>query len=391
MKVLKKMSLPCEHCGKIFPTNTLLYKHKHTKHRKPTLVLVDHKMSPNEYHRKRKADSDAGPGGKKKTPSRDPQLDDELVEVDSFSTPPSSQPDPEKDQDLIEIDEYSAPKPDPQNDDGLVVIDKYVRPDSPDPEDDRGLIVIDKYEDKNPSSNIGYRKKYEDCLKAHKKLVKKYNNDILRLDRQRKDQLKSLREKLEDICEDRIKNLTEKHKKKFLDREDDLEKKYGDIIKDLREELNNSVAKHAKELADYEKDCQDKLRTLKDQIKAMEDADEDDSGALARAIYNCTSMEEIFEIIRLINNHQMDEVVENHLPALQNLLLSLSMGILPICQPQRKQVTDQQRNVVDRVQVASKPTAKKLLRDNQREFVNLFTIIKDSLKLARNSYNRYGI
>ena len=67
------------------------------------------------------------------------------------------------------------------------------------------------------------------------------------------------------------------------------------------------------------------------------------------------------------------------------------MGILPICQPQRKQVTDQQRNVVDRVQVASKPTAKKLLRDNQREFVNLFTIIKDSLKLARNSYNRYGI
>ena len=31
-----------------------------------------------------------------------------------------------------------------------------------------------------------------------------------------------------------------------------------------------------------------------------------------------------------------------------------------------------------------------LLKQNQKEIANLFSIIEDSLKLARNSFNRYG-
>ena len=121
----------------------------------------------------------------------------------------------------------------------------------------------------------------------------------------------------------------------------------------------------------------------------MKEGDENLS-SLAKAIFNCTSMEEIFEIQRLIKNHQLDIVVERHLPTLQNLFFSLSYGVLPICQPQRAKVTNNQRYLVEKIQSSSKHTAKRLIKENKDSITNLFTIIKDSIKLARNSYNRYG-
>ena len=119
--------------------------------------------------------------------------------------------------------------------------------------------------------------------------------------------------------------------------------------------------------------------------------DDEDLSSLSKVIFNCTTMEEIFEIQNLINNYQLDRVIKNHLPTLQNMFLSLSYGILPICQPQRDQVTDDQRELVNRIQTASPQTARRLLQQNRADIVNLFTIIKKSIKLARDSYNRYGI
>jgi hypothetical protein len=119
--------------------------------------------------------------------------------------------------------------------------------------------------------------------------------------------------------------------------------------------------------------------------------DNEDLSSLSKAIFNCTTMEEIFEIQKLVNNYELDKVIQNHLPTLQNMFLSLSYGILPICQPQRDQVSDNQREVVERIQTASPQTAKRILQQNRSDIVNLFTIIKKSIKLARDSYNRYGI
>ena len=101
-------------------------------------------------------------------------------------------------------------------------------------------------------------------------------------------------------------------------------------------------------------------------------------------------MEEIFEIQKLVRNHQLDLLIQRHLKTLQKLFLSLSYGVLPICQPQRDQVTDSQRQLVERIQSASRNTAKRIIKENRNEVVNLFTIINDSLKLARDSFNRFG-
>lgn len=340
------MSIPCDRCGKTFQTNTALYKHKHTAHQKPTLVLVDHKMA----HRKRKASPDSNGEKRKKT-----KPDDGLTEDGNVSS-------------------QEAPKDDGQDvsDGGLVESDRDDRPSSPEPE------VVGK---------IDFQKRYYECLDSHKRLLQKYRA----MDQKWTEEFRSIEKTHEIECEKKLEELADKHKKKILEREEELEKQYGDMIKDLQGKLDDMDQKHKKELDDYEKKCQEKVKILKDRIKAMEEEGDAGGDTLSKAIFNCTSMEDIFKIIKLVNNHQMDEIVDKHLPTLQNLLLSLSMGILPICQPQRKQINADQRRIVEKVQTASKRIAKKYLRDNQKEFVNLFTVIKDSLKLARNTYNKYGI
>ena len=73
------------------------------------------------------------------------------------------------------------------------------------------------------------------------------------------------------------------------------------------------------------------------------------------------------------------------------MFLSISYGILPICQPQRDTITDSQRELVGKIQNSSLNITKRLLKENREEVANLFSIIEDSLNLARNSFNRYGI
>ena len=176
--------------------------------------------------------------------------------------------------------------------------------------------------------------------------------------------LETLKDKL---CTDELNKLKQECNEKIAD----VEKRYKKIINDLELEFVG------------------RINRLNDHIKSIEEDDENLS-SLAKAIFNCTTMEEIFEIQRLIKNHQLDVVVERHLPTLQNLFFSLSYGVLPICQPQRAKVSDKQKQLVEKIQSSSKHSAKRLIKENKDSITNLFTIIEDSIKLARNSYNRYG-
>ena len=160
-------------------------------------------------------------------------------------------------------------------------------------------------------------------------------------------------------------------------------------MRECNEKINQEQEKHINGYKKLEDDCEEKIKRLTDHIKSLEEDDES-LNSLTDAIFNCTTIEEIFEIQRLIKNHQIDIVIQRHLKTLQNLFLSLSFGILPICQPQREKITDGQRKFVEKVQTVSQNRAKGLLKEHRPELTNLFMIIEDSLKLVRNSYNKYG-
>ena len=408
------MALQCEHCQRTFPTNASLYKHKHEVHNNSSLVLVNHahknmsdSIPSKPRTRNRQSDHSGEYGhtpkrskidGKIPDDKKDPQYDDGLVVVDKYSDPgekpldsdPKTIPpkyDPQNDDQLKVIDEY---KIDDEDDDQLTVIDSY----DDDGQSDDNLSIVDRYDDKDQTIiKTDYKKKYLDCLKAHKIQQAKFLKKISRINIQNKSNLDRHKKQMRDKCRDEIDKIKNFHQRQMSDLEELLTDKRMNEIKDLSRKHDRLVSDmkndHRKELSDIERECQRKLKLLDDQIKAMEKGEEDLS-SLSKAIFNCTTMEEIFQIQKLVNNHQLDDVIKNHLPTLQNLFLSLSYGILPICQPQRQQVTDEQRKVVERIQTASSQTAKKILQENRADITNLFTIIKNSIKLARDSYNRYG-
>ena len=180
---------------------------------------------------------------------------------------------------------------------------------------------------------------------------------------------------------------------KISDLEDSLRKqsneKYQNMVKQHEKLISDVKISHEKELYDNERECQRKLDLLSDQIKAVQTNDEDLS-SLSKAIFNWDSMEEILKIQHLVSEHQLDSVVQNYLPGLQNLFLGLSHGIIPLCQPQREQVTDDQRRVVEKLQTAFARAAKKIARENRAEIIKLLSIVKYSIKLARDSFNQYA-
>ena len=385
------MDLQCEYCGRTFPTNASLYMHKQ-KHT-PSLVLVNHNHE---------GDTDNG--------KPDPQLDPDLEIIDDYKFVPGTK---KRYRDSIPADSRiplpaRKRKPDPQLDPGLQIIDQYPKPDDNDEDDDFKIVdeyiddgytdgpkIVDDYSDRR--TKLDYKAMYEQCIKDSKRLKHKFNKHLEVIDKKHRASvrrgIKDTQDQLSAKYEFEIAKLKRFHDKQMSDLETLKDEDCADRIKDERkncqDEINKLKDKHNKQIEELDEECDIKLNLLHDQIKALQE-DDADLSSLAKAIFNCTTMEEIFEIQRLVKNHQIDRVVENHLPTLQNLFLSLSYGVLPICQPQRDRVTDSQRRLVERIQTSSRASAKRLIKENRNDVVNLFTIINDSLKLARNTYNRYG-
>ena len=401
------MALQCEHCQEIFPNNTSLYKHKHKVHNKPTIVLVNHshkKMNDkNAPKRTRPSDNNGQISTyipkRPRVTKKDPQNDEDLTVVDKYidpgEKPTDSEPrkipsnyDSQNDEGLKVVDEYNA---DPESDDQLTIIDSY----DDDGQSDENLSIVDQYDNQDKDQPIvNYKTKYFECLKAHKKLRMKFIKKIAKNENQHKINLTRVKRELQNECQEeinKIKKFHERQKSDLEDLKDSLNKEKLQNLKTMHQTSINELREtHKREMSGIEEQCQKKLKLLNDQIKTMQEDDEDLS-SLSKAIFNCTTMEEIFEIQKLIKNHQLDDVIQNHLPTLQNLFLSLSYGIIPICQPQRQKITDDQRSVVEKVQAASSQSAKKILHDKRLEIINLFTIIKDSIKLARDTYNKYSL
>ena len=75
---------------------------------------------------------------------------------------------------------------------------------------------------------------------------------------------------------------------------------------------------------------------------------------------------------------------------LQNIMLGLTVGVIPICNPQRTVITDEQRQLVSYIQDASPSKVKRKIQHNRSQFTKLWSIVDDSLRLVCETYNRYG-
>ena len=373
------MDLKCDHCEKEFNTNAGLYTHKQRFHKTPSVVLVKHNHSATSKRKRADDTSNDYSGYRMKKLKNKHHTDDE------------------GDEGLEIVDEYND-SDDAEHDADMEIIDEY------DNEEDGSANILSDEDSEvnlplppatlNPSrAKLNYEALYIKCVRNYKKMKRKFENRRRLLVSKHKADLKKHFDELITKRDEEIADIKERFKKQIINLEQTKNIELADRIKGIQsqnqtviEEINTE---HASKLTDLENECKERIRVLQDHIMDLQREDGEFT-SLSKAIFSCTTIEEISEIQRLIKNHQLDVVVQKHLKTLQNLFLSLSYGIIPLCDSQRVAITDSQRGLVEKVQSSSSVTAKRVLKESRNEVINLFTIINDSLKLVRNSYNRYG-
>ena len=350
------MAYECEHCGKVFNTNAGLYTHKEKYHKAPTVVLVNH-----DEHKP--STSVEYPVTPRSTHTDTPSSDDDL-EI-SFD-----EPQPSRKRKVIDVDDSDVG--DGDNDD-VWRIKK------------RKYDVIPNPATPRNNTNDGYKKMYFKCLKQSKKLQsehKKFKQKYEKVKRDCEDEILQYRERLEKINEEHrnYTNGIEEECRKKLETINDEHRKYSIGIEE----------EYQKRLQALESDCENKIKDLNEYITDLKNNEYANFNSLSKIIFNCVTIEEIFKIRNLIHTQQIGELLNNHMKTLQNIMLGLTVGVIPICNPQRTSITDEQRALVEYIQNAPASAAKRKIQHNRARFSNLWSIVDDSLKLVCETYNRYG-
>ena len=173
-----------------------------------------------------------------------------------------------------------------------------------------------------------------------------------------------------------------------------LETKTGESIKELKDYMLHTHQEQNKKILNFQRKHEAALEKLNNADRNAHNYDDSaydlKTMKLLQFLFNWNTMREISVIQGLIRDHQIDRVIGKHFSTLKKLFLCLTNGILPMCTPQRNQVTFNQQEIVERIPRGNRLTAMKLLRGRNNELVSLFRIIEDTIKLAHDSFEKFG-
>lgn len=345
------MVYTCEYCGKSFNTNSGLYSHKKQKHEPPALVLVDHPdHRPTTERPLSPTDNNPGPSMQQPLPPI-PSSDSEMS-VDSLSSTDS-----EISTDLVPV--YRKRKNTRDGDDNLQ------------PKKRKESYILPTAKKKSADD---YKKLYFKCLKESRKL--KSNSE--KLEHKYKRLQRNYEEEMNEIKKTLSKNVK------------DIEAKHVERVNQITEEYNLFVTRNEEKYESERVACERKIKELNEYIRNLKENEYDHFNPLSEILFKCSTIEEINTIRELIKRQRIDEVLKNHMGTLQNILLGLTVGVIPICNPQRSIITDKQRKLINDIQDTSPSRARQKILNNRSEFSRLWSIVDDSLKLACETYNRYG-
>ena len=376
------MALKCEHCDKEFNTNAGLYMHKHSVHNPPKVVIVN----------KHRHDVNDGPSGDNNYSRKRPIIDDEVAGPSDIEEEVDFKKRFKSDDDNAPIDipsddsDMSLNLPDVPSTD---LIPKF---NIPKDKMKNKIKILDSWKIKYERCQrqfIRQKEKYNKLLEAYNKIKNIYNMGAKNFNDQLAEMITRCAAEIDKLKTDNAKKISDSEKAN-----EDMKSEYTTLINNIERDNENNL-KNLKDVCDrrineMEQEHNKRIKELNDYIKEVQEEDNEHFNSLSKAIFNCISIEEIFEIRRLIKDHKYDEVLKNHIKTIQKIFMGLSQGIIPICNAQRTGITDEQRDLVDAVQGSTSTAAINLLKDKRKEVTRLFAIINDSLKLIRNTYNTYG-
>ena len=134
-----------------------------------------------------------------------------------------------------------------------------------------------------------------------------------------------------------------------------------------------------------------RLKIYAKHLNAFKTEEQADMKPLEDAIFNEPTISEIIKIEKLVGTYRFDEIMSEHLDTLQKLFMAVSYGVIPVTRPQREEVSDVQRKLVEDIHISDVDDVENIIKENLQEIVNLFVIIEDSLKLIRKSFDKFPL
>ena len=149
----------------------------------------------------------------------------------------------------------------------------------------------------------------------------------------------------------------------------------------------------ARKYKNLDKECKEKISELSAQLKEIKELDGDyELNPLSKSVINSVTIEDLNKIKMLLANNQMYIILRSrkYLRALQKLFVGLMYGIIPVTVSQRIALTGNERMMVKELENASIDRVKTYISSNREAFLNLFSVIDDSIKLVTKTYKRFG-
>ena len=134
-----------------------------------------------------------------------------------------------------------------------------------------------------------------------------------------------------------------------------------------------------------------RLKIYAKHLNAFKTEEQADIKPLEDAIFNEPTISEIIKIEKLVGTYRFDEIMSEHLYTLQKLFMAVSYGVIPVTRPQREEISDVQRKLVEDIHISDVDDVENIIKENLQEIVNLFVIIEDSLKLIRKSFDKFPL
>ena len=368
----------CEYCDESFPNITELYKHKYRVHQQRSLALHNHKKDDSMYNLEYRKELPAveyrkeQPAVEYKRPLKQIKYRENLpVQVLKEKTIKRR-----RDYDSDSENEYQGKRYRVASDSEPEAIEYK-------PEDKLALVPYVKRKKKKPKRKFIQAKDNDESDMDYKR-IEDYNTCIEQI---YKDNILDQKEQYESKLSKRDDEL-DKLKKQFEEHVAKRNKEFEEKENQLKKELDEHKKHYQGNMNEIENHYQNQLKLLQEKIKSMEE-NKASFKPLSDAIFNCITIEEIFKIKKLVRNRDFDELIKNHLDTLQKLFLSLSYGVIPICQPQREVLTENQKKLIEKIETSAPSKAKQLIMQNRSEIVTIFDIIDQSLELAAVAYDRF--
>jgi hypothetical protein len=313
-----------------------------------------------------------------------------IVEYDNPQPPvePSEIPQPPENYDTINSDDddksvdKTPPAENKEKRKRIADDDSEISFDIPSPIRFKGSDEIEPRDSNRKNIANKYKVLYQKCVKQSekwKKLFTQMRNENITLRGENKECANSLinhQDRLVFLQANIVALKTEIRKCKvtLTENQDKLVKNQADIVslKEERKELKRKVDELNRDL-DEEHD------------------EETHFNSNTKKLFNCVTIEEIEKIRRLFKHKKVDRIKhKSNIKVIQKIAMGLVRGYIPVCNPQRTVITDQQRDLIENIEKSTTKKAEKLIGENIELVSDFMSKVDGSIKMVVQLYDKYG-